>query len=346
MPDNDSDLLKAILTGATTRSYAQYVSNEFAVEKEQIQLGRQLEKQVLDEFTNLVTRNRYILGSVPKEKLDWAREQLFSGNVTGVDGRRDKPIDIISGIFCEIGIAAVTYKTLSSPELACFSITSHLKESTTAEEYYRNLLSDRLRESTITSAMIFWELEACLKANTEWVFKDGPIMHPDLVWKGYPYIIDLLKKIVAKEKIIGVVKDLRGEASIPLRRLGKLLKPGQYLVIYNTGVEGWIKEARLSEIAKRFIREEGKNIWRGVFKAHVKSYGFEIHKDVVDEGMALLMADAMNNKRGMPNLVDQADAIAGNAFPSGLFGEKIRREFLLAGMGEYWELIDEHLLRD
>jgi hypothetical protein len=248
-------------------------------------------------------------------------------------------------VFCEIGIAGVTYKTLSKPELACYSITSHLKESTTAEEYYQNLKSERLREGTITSAMICWELEACLQAKTEWVFKDGPIIHPDLVWRGYPFLIDLLKRIISKRKIIGVVKDLRGQASIPLRRLGKLLKPGQYLIIYK-GVEGWIEEFRLSEIAKRFRLEEGNKIWRGVFKSHVKSYGFEIHQDVFEDGIALLMADATHNKRGMPNLVDQADAIAGYAFPSGLFGEKIRREFLLAGMGEYWELIDEHLLRD
>ncbi len=345
MTNDDSGLLKAILDGATTRSYAQFVSNEFAVEKEQIELGKRLEKQVLDKFADYIADNHYTLGSVRQEKLDWAREQLFGGNVMGVDGRRDKPTDIISGVFCEIGIAGVTYKTLSSPELACYSITSHLKESTTAEEYYQNLKSERLREGTITSAMICWELEACLKANTEWVFKDGPIIHPDLVWRGYPFLIDLLKRIVSKKKIIGVVKDLRGEASIPLRRLGKLLKPGQYLVIYK-GVGEWIKEMRLSEIAKRFRLEEGSKIWRGVFKSHVKSYGFEIHQDIFEEGIALVMADAMHNKRGMPNLVDQADAIAGYAFPSGLFGEKIRREFLLAGMGEYWELIDEHLLRD
>jgi hypothetical protein len=186
-----------------------------------------------------------------------------------------------------------------------------------------------------------------LKANAEWIFKDGPIIHPDLVWRGYPFLIDLLKRIVSRKKIIGVVKDLRGQASIPLRRLGKLLAPNQYLVIYQGTDKGkWILEERLSDKAKRFRSGEGINIWRGVFKSHVKSYGFEIHKDVFDEGMALLMADAMNNKRGMPNLVDQADAIAGHAFPSGLFGEKIRREFLLAGMGEYWELIDEHMLRD
>jgi len=70
MPNDDSSLLKAILDGATTRSYAQYVSNEFAVEKEQIELGRQLEKQVLERFTDYVAQNRYTLGAVPKEKLD------------------------------------------------------------------------------------------------------------------------------------------------------------------------------------------------------------------------------------------------------------------------------------
>ena len=79
---------------------------------------------------------------------------------------------------------------------------------------------------------------------------------------------------------------------------------------------------------------------------YVNRYVFEIHKENFNDGIALVMADAMNNKRGAPNLVDQADTVAGGAFPSGLFGEKIRREFLMAGMGEYWDLIDEHMLRD
>ncbi len=341
---DDSHLLEEILKNSVERTYAEYVRSDFGVEKKQIEIGRALERQVLDRFAAYIVEQGYTLGTVSEEKLQWAREQLFNGKVAGVDGRRDKPIDIISGVFCEVGIAAVTYQTLSKPELSCRSITSHLEESTTAEEYYRNLKSDRLREGTITSAMICWELEVCLNAGIEWVLKDGPILHPDLVWRGYPFLIELLKEIVNRKKIIGVVKDLRGEKSIPLRRLGKLLQPGQFLVIYK-GVSGWIEPFRLTEVAKRFLVEEGTKVWRGVFKAHVKSYGFEIHEDCFEDGIAILMADAMNNKRGVPNLVDQADAIAGNAFPSGLFGEKIRREFLLAGMGEYWELIDEHMLR-
>jgi hypothetical protein len=342
---SEESLLEQLLGNAKERSYAEYVSGEFGLEKKQIELGRSLEKQVLEHFASYIRDRGYTLGSVPEDKLRWARDQLFSGKVAGVDGRRDKPIDIISGIFCEVGIASVTYLTLSRPELSCRSITSHLDESTSAKEYYENLMANRLREGTITSAMICWELETCLNTQVEWILKDGPILHPDLVWKGYPFLLKLLKKVVNHKRVIGVVKDLRGEASIPLRRLGKLLQPGQFLVIYK-GVSEWITPLRLTEGAKRFMSEEGSKVWRGVFKAHVKSYGFEIHEESFDDGIAILMADAMNNKRGVPNLVDQADAIAGSAFPSGLFGDKIRREFLLAGMGEYWELIDEHLLRE
>jgi hypothetical protein len=213
------------------------------------------------------------------------------------------------------------------------------------EEYYANLLADRLHESTITAAMICWELEACLNCPCTWVMKDGPILHPDLVWKGYPFLINLLRDVVNHKKVMGVVKDLRGEASIPLRRLGKLLRPGEYLIIYK-GAPQWITPFRLTEDAKRFLANEGERVWRGVFRARVKAYGFEIHEESFEQGMAIMMADALNNKRGVPNLVDQADAIASNTFPSGLFGEKIRREILLAGMGEYWDLMDEHMLRD
>jgi hypothetical protein len=342
---DDTQLLAELLRNAKRRTYVEYVSGDFSVEREQIQIGRRLEQQVLEQFAWYIRNRGYTLGSVSEEKLQWAREKLYGGQVAAVDGRRDKPLDLISGVFCEVGIASVTYQTLSKPELSCRSITSHLAESLTAEDYYRNLKENRLHESTITAAMIYWELEACLNSPAEWVLKDGPILHQDLIWKGYPFLIDLLRKVVQRKTIIGVAKDLRAEGSIPFRRLGKLLEPGQYLVIYKGVTDEWIKPFRLNDAAKRFRTEEGQQIWRGVFKARVKSYGFEIHKDVFEDGMAILMADAMNNKRGVPNLVDQADTIAGSSFPSGLFGEKIKREFLLAGMGEYWELIDEHELR-
>lgn len=84
MPNDDSGHLKAILDGATIRSYARYVSNDFAAEKEQKELGRELEKQVLDKFVDHIAKKRYTLGTVPQEKNDWAREQLFSGNVMGI----------------------------------------------------------------------------------------------------------------------------------------------------------------------------------------------------------------------------------------------------------------------
>lgn len=344
MPD-DSHLLEELLRNAKKRTYAEYVSGDFDAEREQISIGRRLEKQVLEQFAWYIRQKGYTLGSVPEEKLCWAREKLYAGDVAAVDGRRDKPLDLISGVFCEVGITTVTYRTLSSPELSCRSITSHLTEALTAEEYYESLTQNRLHESTITSAMICWELEACLRSPTEWVLKDGPILHQDLLWKGYPYLIDLLKNVVNRKRIIGVVKDLRAEGSIPLRRLGKLLEPGQYLVIYKGVTDEWVKPMREKDAAKRFRAEEGQQVWRGVFKARMKSYGFELHRDVFEDGMAILMADAMNNKRGMPNLVDQADTIVGSAFPSGLFGEKIKREFLFEGMGDYWELLDEHQLR-
>src|SRR2546423_1403988 len=93
-------LLEQLLNNAKSRTYAEYVSGDFNVEKEQIERGRSLERQVLEQFASQIQSRGYILGSVTEERIKWAREQLYSGKVAGVDGRRDKPIDIISGVFC------------------------------------------------------------------------------------------------------------------------------------------------------------------------------------------------------------------------------------------------------
>jgi len=106
---SEENSLKQLLQNSKNRTYAEYVSGEFGIEKEQIEIGRTLEGQVLEQFEAYIRDKGYTLGSVSEERLKWAREQLYSGRVAGVDGRRDKPIDIISGVFCEVGIATVTY---------------------------------------------------------------------------------------------------------------------------------------------------------------------------------------------------------------------------------------------
>jgi len=74
---DDSKLLEEILKNATTRTYAEYVSNEFGVEKKQIELGRALEKQVLEQFASYIANQGYVLDVVPQEKLEWARSNYL-----------------------------------------------------------------------------------------------------------------------------------------------------------------------------------------------------------------------------------------------------------------------------
>ncbi|GAI33683.1 unnamed protein product, partial [marine sediment metagenome] len=101
---------------------------------------------------------------------------------------------------------------------------------------------------------------------------------------------------------------------------------------------------RKTLIAQRRIGS-GKEICRGVFKARQTFYGFEVHQDMLKEGIALLMADALNNKRGIPNLVDLADNIARTRFPYGLYKEKIEREFLSESLTDYFDILGDHELR-
>jgi len=339
------DVLDQLLKNARRSTYEDYLRDDLQEEKRQIKLGMELEKEVVKQFATYVKKEGLELGTVSEKDLEWARGVLASGQVAAIDATRQKPKDIISGVFCEIGLVEVTYKTMQEPIVKCMSIMSRLDGFKTVQEYYDNIHKERANERDITQAMIYWELESCLESKRGWVFKDGPILHPDLVWKGSLTIINILEKVVAAKNIVGVVKDFRGEESIPLIRYGKLLQPLQYLVAFR-GANDWMRDiGRDTELTKIFKAGPGREICRGVFKARQTFYGFEVHQDMLKEGIALLMADALNNKRGIPNLVDLADNIARTRFPYGLYKEKIEREFLSESLTDYFDILGDHELR-
>ncbi len=146
------------------------------------------------------------------------------------------------------------------------SITSHIEDFVTKEDYYENSRKGRVNENEITNAMIYWELETCLgvsKSNS-YVLKDGPIMHQGLVWKDSQTCFSLLEKVVAAKNkavaaknkavaaknkavaaknIVGIVKDFRAETSVALWRWGRCLKPKQYLIAYR-GVNNWFATSK------------------------------------------------------------------------------------------------------
>lgn len=340
------DILDQLLKNARRSTYEDYLRDELQEEKKQIKLGMELEKEVVKQFATYVKKAGLELSTLSEDDLQWAREVLASGQAAAIDATRQKPKDIISGVFCEIGLAEVTYKTMQEPIVKCMSIMSRLDGFKTVQEYYDNIHKERANEQDITTAMIYWELESCLESKRNWVFKDGPIVHPSLVWKGSPTSINILEKVVAAKNIIGVVKDFRAqEGGIPLLRYGKLLQPLQYLVAFH-GVSDWMPDiGKDTELAKIFKAGPGGEVCRGVFKARQTFYGFEVHQDMLKEGIALLMADALNNKRGIPNLVDLADHIARTRFPYGLYKEKIEREFLSESLTDYFDILDDHELR-
>jgi len=343
------DILDELLNNTKKRDYDDYLKDEFAAEREQVQRGIALEKEIVADFDKFIHSRGEELGlelvTVTPEHIANAQKVLYSGKVVAIDGRREKPLDVVSGIFCEVGIATVSYKTMHEPSVTCMSITSHIEDSTTKEDYYENSRKERVNENDVTNAMIYWELEACIDEakKSEWVFKDGPMMHPGLVWKDNETCFSHLEKVIAAKNIVGIVKDFRSAES--LWRYGRCLKSGQYLVVYH-GVGKWIKDiGKEGHLSTEFKQGPGAKIVKGVFKAKNSFWIFEAHQDTVHEVMPVVMADALNNKRGMPQLIDLADKVLGNRFPSGLYGKKINREFLQHGMDYYLDIVDERMLR-
>ena len=84
---------------------------------------------------------------------------------------------------------------------------------------------------------------------------------------------------------------------------------------------------------------------RGVFKAHTKSYVFEIHEDNLEKGIALIMADSLKSPRGLPCLLDLIDTKLRDLFENNFYKEKMYSYLIEKSQEDLLENIDERELR-
>jgi hypothetical protein len=339
-----------LIGNAKKRNYDQYLRDNMNEEREQVIKGIEFEKELYSNFRKELENGEleWEVKTVPEDMLEWANDELNKGNVAAVDGTNMYPIDLISGVFCQVGVGGLSY-TNDEPAINVQSITSHISNEATAGEYFGELVfgkEKKLTKRDIAGAMQYWELEHCLEREESWVFHDGNIIPRELLTFGVG--VQLLKKTIYVKNIIGIIK---GSKALKYRLLGRFLKPTEYLIIESTKDfydnmfkdERWRTARRYVDVGGKFIDSYATYVKRGVYKAHTKSYVFEIHEDVFDKGIALIMADSLRNPRGLPFLIDLIDSKLSALFENNIYKERMND--LLMEQGELMENINERELR-
>ena len=320
----------------------------------QIIRGINFERNIEKIFQKMIKNGElnWTINKVPRHLISWANDELDRGNVAAVDGTNMYPINLISGVFCQVGVGGISY-IKDEPSINVQSITSYINQKISEEEYFYNILNGkdkRLSKKDILTAMSYWEFEHCLKRNEDWIFKDGNIVPFHLLW--HPEGLSLLEKVVSSKKIIGIIKSSR---SPKYNLLGRFLKPGEYMTIEDASkfyftmkkqefgppsslIQSYTKDAQ------EFLTNYAESIKRGVFKTGQKSYVYEIPKKFFEKGIALIMADSMRNPRGLPFLIDLVDLRLSSLFENNVYQNKMQN--ILLEQGELFENINEREMRD
>jgi hypothetical protein len=343
-----NSVFEELIRNTNKQSYDYYLKSEMMEERKQIKKGVEFEKELFANFRNKLENGElpWTVGKVSQDMLEWANNELNKGNVAAVDGTNMFPMDLISGMFCQVGVGGISY-TSDAPSINVQSITSHIENEETAGKYFGKLMFGNEKKITkldIQSAMAYWEVDHCLHRQEKWVFKDGPLLPRNLL--DFEVAIDLLNQ--DKKKLKSVFGIIKGSKSVKYRILGRFLKKGEYAIIerssdffkeiMNIPQRGFLRKT------KSFVDDFATSVYRGVYKSGLKSYVFEIHEDYFDKGIALIMADSMRNPRGLPFLIDLIDSKLSDLFENNIYRERMYN-FLLEE-GELMENIDERELRN
>ena len=340
-----------LIQNTKKRSYSEYVSDNMEKEDQQINLGVNYLNKMREKFREKakVGFKSWKLGVISDEMLETGNEILSSGKVSAVDGTEMVPFNLIQGMFCQVGIGSINY-AMKEPEIDVQSITSKISIDITPEELFMALIDrTKSREETkdvsqydINAAMQYWELEHALELQTDWVMLDGPLIRSDMVQ--YDLGRELLKKLVEKKKICGIIK---GSKSRYYRVLGSFLENKEYMIVENVlqfYEEGGFSQGRgLKDVERDFLEKYGTKILRGVYKAQNKFYLFEIHEDMFEEGISIIMADSLRNARGVPFLIDLIDGKLSAMFSNNVY--QARMQNLLLSKKAFMDNIDERMLR-
>lgn len=292
--------------------------------------------------------------------LKQAEELLFQGKVIGVDGTVAKQ-RTLAGLRCQIGVVAVNYfnekiqKAYFISEANLRSNTDDVIEILKSRETRNRTLSDMV----IRALMLYREREVAMRPEFADSFKllHGPLLPFELMTglgrlRALEATLDVLEKVVSDPKVMSVISSTTQDDYLTL---GMALEKGEYLVDEDFSLGDELKtntdffaegkwRSQEYERVKQFLEQIGSQIWVGVIKVSDRPYVFHAHKSMFDQAASIIARDALlQREKGFPLLIDYADTLCSEYFPSGDFLSLLN--FRLAREGQFLAATDERDMR-
>jgi len=310
------------------------------IEKDLARLS--LENKNIQEEARKYLEAEFKVKKVPEEKLKWAEEILFGGEVCGIDGTCST-YPMQSGIRCRIGVAATTYKNRRTEGIVFISEQQVKTEETNVIE----ILKSRKKENKLISGMLiraimfYMERYKALERPEKWLWFNGPLVPYELrtgigKMRALDTCLKICEEIIKRRTVAGVVaKSTHDE----LVSLGLALNPCEYVRLrsFEEDLLDYLEEAHFNpqdyKRMKEFIEKFGCQIDVGLYRGISRSYVFHAHKDFFDDAASLIIKDSLFQPlRSYPMLIDYADSLCTRLLASSDFRRIIDHK--LAKLGQ------------
>ena len=273
-----------------------------------------------------------------------ARE-LEKGEVAAIDGTFALPMQKYSaGQAICVAIGSLSHARPMQDALHYWSSQVFLSDVTDPDDFI-----EREKQALFgiypTAYLRYYEVEHGLEINEPYLFFDGPLIDEWLI-AGHEGV-QLYNKLF-KSKIkpaLGVIKNI---ANPIFTKYARALKSGEIYVIET--LQDHLNQS--SGIRSSYIPDEFKNrtapdIFRGVFKPRNKAFGFEVHKDHLEDMLRIMAADCQMNNLGheIPFLLNRIDEEVRRNFNPRILKDQIAIQMATHSEELFFEETDERSFR-
>ena len=273
-----------------------------------------------------------------------AVKELEKGEVAAIDGTFALPMQKYStGQAICVGIGSLSHRRPMQDSLHYWSSKVFLSEATDTADFIAR--EKRGLFGTYPTAYLrYYEVQHCLEIEEPYLFLDGPLVDESLIAR--PEGVQLYNKLFQSGKqTLGVTKNMVNPI---FTKFARALKPGEIYVVET--LEEYLNQssaARNRYVSDSFKNSVTSNIVRGVFKPRNKAFGFEVHKDHLENMLHILAADCQMNNAGheIPFLLNRIDEEVRKNFNPQVLKDRIAFQMATQSEELFFEETDERSFR-
>ena len=296
------------------------------------------------------------ISSLAQPMLGRARTLYHSDLIASVDGTDAvSPLRFVSDTIYAVGMVLVTPRTHHRPQAyVTRTRASHHTSAQVGTSWQQDVQNwaDHLRgareheQSWTSTFREYGERELAYRWLQEdddrIVLIDGPVLTQNMLTQNQAR--DLLKDLVATERVIGFIKNL--SANPLLEGIGHALRPGEVFVLADWKNILTYRFATRQQNISKWIEDHGEPVVRAVYKVRTKPFAIECTSDLLPLALAILEHDndgALDHD--IPMLLQIADSQVRARFNGQRAHDEVLARFSAADPQRFLALTNERDLR-